>query len=673
MSKKGDIMKKIISILLAIVLTLGVITPMANALASDTTHSETLADSFTADFINTQGWTGDTDGLNKSYTSWYPGEVGFGWTSAANDTKKTITTDASYNFGDRVSAEFRLFYGYANDSYYNSNGLAIAGTDFIISIGEFAISICDYQTRIKVAYKDEELPGTSTCSDYAYSTGIGRTFKVAIDAEKITVNGYDKSGNLDISYESAISGFEPVNNAKITVKKNSTWHIFTSLITSLSVSAVKTSMTADFTTTSGWSGDVSAINTAEGKGWFGSEPNFNGNSEYGWHNTTATIKYDDSVSLGKNIDAQFTIYTSYANTEYLGRVFTITMGKLEIAVRDVQTGIQVFYDGTDLATIGGTSTCINDSYPVGAVKNYHYQMHLEPGYLVIVSENLRYYAPFNEYAPMDDINISLTLNETWQIERAYISEFDVTGYVDPTIRGDVNKDTVLQEDDQEALKKHLIDEEKVDFVSADVNRQGTNDVCDLINLVKLLNEQSINSVPTSFVADFTTTDGWSGDTDFINPEKGFGSSDGWGTTTATITTNSKFNFGESVEAEFTMYTNYENIDATNSYNNYSIVIGDFEIFLRKFQTEISVYYKGEKINGTSECLADPAYPESGERTETYTVNIEPGNISISSGSVKYTSDFANFEALDDVTISIKKIETWQIWSAYIQSLSVKKK
>ena len=550
-----------------------------------------------ADLTSAEKWTGDTAAIGGN--CYYHNEkVGFS-SRGRGEAQDEITTVESYDFGNIVSAEFSLHYCGANASYYTAAGLQQAGTDYIVSIGDFDIKICDYQTRVSVLYKGEELSGTSSCSDYKYYSSFDRTFKIAINQNKITVTSYNSAGNSIVSYEGTIVGFEPLNNAKVTVKRNETWHISASVMTSLSVMAVKTSMTADFTTTAGWSGDISAINTAEGKGWFGSEPNFNGNNSDGWDNTSATIQSSDVVSLGKNVEAEFSIYTFYGNQDKnnSGRDFTITMGKLEIAVRDMQTGIQVFYDGTNLETIGGISTCVDASYPADGVKNHHYQMHLEPGYLVIVSDHMRYYAPLNEYTPMDDIIISLTLNETWQIAQAYISEFDVTGYVDPTIRGDVNKDTVLQEDDQEALKKHLIDEEKVDFVSADVNRQGTNDVCDLINLVKLLNEQSINSVPTSFVADFTTTDGWSGETEFIDPEKGFGADDGWAETTATITTNSKFNFGEGVEATFTMYTEQGNLagNVMTQGNNYSIVIGDFEIFLRKFQTEIRVNYKGQQI------------------------------------------------------------------------------
>ena len=39
-----------------------------------------------------------------------------------------------------------------------------------------------------------------------------------------------------------------------------------------------------------------------------------------------------------------------------------------------------------------------------------------------------------------------------------------------------------------------------------------------------------------FVSDFTSSDGWTGDTEYINQEKGFGSNDGWAETSKKITT-----------------------------------------------------------------------------------------------------------------------------------------
>ena len=178
---------------------------------------------------------------------------------------------------------------------------------------------------------------------------------------------------------------------------------------------------------------------------------------------------------------------------------------------------------------------------------------------------------------------------------------------------------------------------------------------------------------TSFSSDFTTTDGWTGDTSYIFTDKpGFGSIKSGNEDPATITTVNKYDFGTNFEASFDLYYEATNSSLRNNWptqtgHDYSIYIGEFEIQIKNYQSEIVVLYKEADINGTSShnyTSTDKNFYY--QMTRTFKIDVEDGNITVKSCDkagtewVSYTGTVPNFEAVNDATISLKRVESWQV-------------
>lgn len=344
--------------------------------------------------------------------------------------------------------------------------------------------------------------------------------------------------------------------------------------------------------------------------WKGNTENINTASKYfgtvgTFENTISSIIAKDKVNLGNGFVSKFGIRTYYSNdVKPTDDHFDVQIGNFKVVVTAIQNKIQLFYGDKEIGKVSNEEY----TYPADA-KVYTYELYVVPGFISVTQKSgdnilLTLSSDFSEFSKLYSEEITLSIFETWQIWDAYFTNFSV---------------------------------------------------------------EAITPNASKFVADFTTTDSWTGDTQFVVADKGFGSTDGWETTTGTVTSTSKYDFGTGFDGTFTMYTDYSNGNVINSNEDYYIEIGSFKIAICDYQTSIKVYYNGKDICGTSICSNNTYVTPV---TKDYVIHIEPGNISIKSDIVTYTSNFSDFSAVNNVSISLTKNETWQIWDAFIKSLSV---
>ena len=438
-------------------------------------------------------------------------------------------------------------------------------------------------------------------------------------------------------------GFEPVNNAKVTVKRNETWHITASVMTSLSVktgsaddSAVNNgprgnSFKSDFSTTEGWKGDIDYI--FPHKAGFGSIKSGNESS--------ATILTANKYDFGKEFELSFDLFCGevnlghYVNTgnkkpPYLtGNDYSIKLGDFEIQIWNYQSEIKVLYKGEE---VKGTSTCFDPTYYTNVT--YSYKAQIKPGAIQITSYDytgckvVEYTSKFSDFKAVDNVAVALIRNESWQIYHSYIQKLSV---------------------------------------SAGITKEDENAKRD-----------------AGFETNFKTTDGWRGNTEFIfTGSRGFGSQTEGNEKKAIITTVNRYDFGEKFDASFEVYYgpanqgHYEKEGYKKppypTGNDYSIKIGDFEIQLWNYQSEIKILYRGKEIDVTTKYY-DKTYGTS--ITRSYDVHFEPGNIKIvvkndqGKDAIKCTSKFADFGAVNNATVSLIRKESWQINTSYIRKLRV---
>lgn len=391
--------------------------------------------------------------------------------------------------------------------------------------------------------------------------------------------------------------------------------LLSAFIPAMSVSAEDgnpTEFIADFTTTDNWTGLTTSIHTTDG--WFGCGRDGYGNSDI-WTGPTGTITTVQSYDFGEEFTAQFQLLSGFANGDTIRILedYTVTIGKFKIAICDFQTRIVLYYDGQE---VKGTNTAKGDTaydrnYPT---RDYTYDVKISKGDIVIESNLLVYTSNFKTYEAVNNAQISLTINETWQIGNSFFKSFSASAYVP--------------------------------------------------------NE-------TSFTADFSSTDGFEGLTSEINTdEKWFGATSGfngygsWVNPMGTITTTDKFDFGSVFDASVSLYTFYRNHDENGANEDYYINIGNFKIAVCDFQTRIKVYYNNVAIDGVCTAKGDIAYPAGGKRDYTYDIHIEAGNIVIESNLIKYTSDFADFDAVNDAAVALTINENWQIATGYFTTLTI---
>lgn len=352
---------------------------------------------------------------------------------------------------------------------------------------------------------------------------------------------------------------------------------------------------ADFSSADGWTGLTC---------YLGFQQNKFGNND-GWNNQAGSIVSKESYSFGNCFDVHFSLYTDYRNGNSNGvhEDFYVTVGNFKIAVCDFQTRIQLYYN--DIAVAGETADA---DLKYCSVRNYNYDVHIEPGNITITSDLLKYSSTFSDFEAQDHATVSVTLNETWHIYTCYFSSLSVD---------------------------HISTEER----------------------------------DSSFTADFSSAEQWIGLTDYLGYEDTkFGTNAGWNNVKGTLSTVKFYDFGEEFNINFSLYTNYRNGNKNGVNEDFYITVGDFKLAVCDFQTRMTLSYRGENIPLTGESGAD----YTPIRDYRYEIHIEKGNITLTSDLLSYTSDFAEFDPVDIAKVSITINEDWHIWKEYFGNLFVGK-
>lgn len=327
----------------------------------------------------------------------------------------------------------------------------------------------------------------------------------------------------------------------------------------------------------------------------------------GWNNSVDNITTLKKYDFGEMFDIDFSLYTYYKNASYTNNDdFFVSVGKFKIAICDFQTKIKLYYDGVEI--IG---SLIKDTSDNASPKNYLYNIHIEKGKITAESDCLKYLYSFEDFEPVNNANVSIKINETWHIWEEYFSGLSV-GYKEPTV-----------------------------------------------------NE-------TEFEADFSTSDNWDGLTEYLGYGENksfFGNSKGWNNNSGVLKSKKKYDFGDKIDIDFSLYTSYRNASYTTN-GDYYINIGELKIEIWDFQSAIRVYYKGKLLDGKTEYKNDASYPATGIRDFNYSVSVSDNKIVLVSELLKYEADIENFEPINNTRVYVGINESWQIYTGYYKSLSV---
>ena len=331
-----------------------------------------------------------------------------------------------------------------------------------------------------------------------------------------------------------------------------------------------------------------------------------------WHNPTGYITANGSYDFGDKAEATFAIYTDWSNTNKIlkNEDYYVTIGKFKIAICDFQTRITVYYDGKEIdgKSIGDTS------YKTSITRTY--KAHIEKGNITVESEAIRYTSAFNNFDSLDGVQVSLGINETWQISSGYFKSLQIDKYVPNA---------------------------------------------------------------TEFTADFTSAENWESDNETVlgylnyddngvwkDGKNKFGTNAGWENAAGSITTKQSFDFGNVFDLNFSLYTNWRNGNKNGNNEDFYITVGDFRLAICDFQTRLVLSYKGNIIPLEGDNDNDYVTP----RNYHYEVHIEKGKISISSDLLSYTSSFSDFEPVDNAKVSITINETHHIYKEHFYDFSV---
>lgn len=609
-SEEGENMKKAICIFLIVVITVASV-PMA--MCTVAAGFGTNAASFNADFTSASAqWEGTlTDflgytGSGTAKTGSYFG-TGGGW----NNSTGNIITKNSFDFGDKFEAKFSLYTNWGNGERNNFFD------DFYINIGKFRIVIADHQTRIELYYNGNRVDGDFSCPNSTYTQIRDYNYTAHFEKGKIKITS-------DIAtYTSKFADFDDVDDAKIEINFRETWQIYKDYFHSLSVGKIVengSTFTADFSNSSTqWSG----LRT-DSLGYTGSGTTYNGKGTYfgngeGFVNTqkTGAITTVKNYDFGEEFNLNFKLYTAWANnnTNNVNRDVHIEVGKFKISVCDYQTRIVVSYNGEDIT---GESVCSDKAYV--SPKDIEYNATIKKGNIRVTGGSLTYNSDFADFAAQDNVKVSVSINETWQIHKIYFSKLSVKA-------------------------------------ASEIPQNNKSFTADF----KKSSSQWQESGLTKYLG-YT-----GGGNNYSDAGEYFGNGEGWNNSTGAITTVNSYDFGEYAEMSFCFWTYYANGNKNNAGLDAYIDVGPFRICLCDYQTRIVVKYNGETINGNSVCSNDTYLSP---KTQSYTVFIEKGKIEIKSETVKYTSDFDGFDALDNVKVSVGISETWQIYELCFKSLKI---
>ena len=574
-------MKKILVIILA--LTIIMTSSLGGYIGITYAQEPTTTDDFVADFSSDFGWIGTA----TKYLA-YNGTA-FGNSDGWNNTVGNITTKDTFNFGDNFDLHFSLYTDYRNG---NKNG---TNEDFYVTVGEFKIAICDFQTRVVIYHNDTAIEVTTQDADLKYQSVRNYNYDVHIEKGNITL----KSDLL--SCKSEFSDFEAQNDVTVSLTINETWHIYKSHFSSLSVDHIMseerdTTFTADFSTPEQWAGLTE---------YLGFDQNKFGNNEK-WSNKKGSITTRKYYDFGYEFDINFSLYTFYRNHNENGtnEDFYITVGDFKIAICDFQTRMKLWYKDTEIPLTG------NSGADYTATRDYKYEIHIEKGNITLTSDLLSYTSDFENFESVNIAKVSVTINEDWQISKAYFGDLFVGKIVEVPLA-------------------------------------------------------------TEFRADFSSDAQWSGLTEYLSTDENkYAIGEGWNNKTGTLITKEKFNFGTDVEASFKLNTYYRNHNENGTNEDFYVTIGAFKIAICDFQTRIKLYYKDNAIDGTCEAKGDIAYPKGGERDYSYTVTLKKGEIVVESDLIRYESKFDGFEDVNKAFVSITVNESWQISRSAFSELLV---
>ena len=549
----------------------------------DHASTEVRNKSFTADFSNVDQWTGLTEYLGYQSSK-------FGVDATWSNKKGALITRKAFDFGETFDIRFSLYTDYRNG---NKNG---ANEDFYITVGDFKLAICDFQTRLVLSYKGNIIPLEGD-NDNDYVTPRDYHYEVHIEKGNITV-----ISDL-LSYTSSFSDFEAVNNAKVSIEINEDWQIWTEYFSDLFVGKIietprDSAFRADFSNDTQWTG------LTEYLGYL--DTSFGNN--LGWGNKAGTITTKDKYDFGTQVDASFKLKTNYANgnKNTKNEDFYVVIGDFKIAVCDFQTRIAVYYKNK---LIEGTTADADLTYI--AVRDYAYSVHIEKGNITVDSDLLHYKSTFDGFESVDKANVAVTINETYHIWDYAFSELLVN--IKPPVIEYPNCGKKL------------------------VSLFDSDDIWDgeMVGLIDKGNKI------------FPSDTGWKNKTGALKSKGVYDFSDTFYIFTSLKTSGP--NAGYRVDKP----SNRNSVD-------YRINAGKFAFEIRGFQNQIAVLYDGKEIAAAKNEVYDYAdkeytyaiYVSPGKLT----VEQRDGDKTL----LTIKSDFSGYEAVNGALASIEVCESWQI-------------
>ena len=192
-----------------------------------------------------------------------------------------------------------------------------------------------------------------------------------------------------------------------------------------------------------------------------------------------------------------------------------------------------------------------------------------PKMVSITSDIVTYTSNFSDFEAVNNANVGIGINETWQIWKEHFSELTVGNFP----------------------KEEEVEREK------------------------------------TFIADFNAdSPQWKGElVEYLGYNTNcFGTNAGWSNNAGSITTKQTYDFGDKFDVNFKLYTNYANGDKNNTNEDFYVTVGKFKIAICDFQTRVELYYDNQKLDGEFVC-SNANYVA--EKEYKYDVHIEKGLIS----------------------------------------------
>lgn len=375
---------------------------------------------FSTDFTDASVWEGETALVNteKSY---------FGTVADYSETLQgTVTAKQSINLGKTFKAQFKMETD-SNNGYNPNNEMSDTnkpktGDIMRVQIGDFRLDIHDYQNQLKLYYKDT-LIGESAQDKYSFGWKRVASYKLYVSDGAISVQQFKSNDVLTQSITSDLSGFDLQSNAKISLTKAETWHIWNFFISDFSVARANANakaLTETFTSTENWSGDVNKIDTAHS----GNKPNDVGafGESLSTQGAAYSIKSVSEYDFGSAFSGEFTLYTGWSNTNTLSTAgMHIKIGNLKLRVDGMQNRIALYNGDTQIAE------AVNSTYNSDS-RTLTYKFSFAPNNIVITQcelsgteTGLKLVINDFDYVPLIGTKVEILKTSTWEwfINRLY--------------------------------------------------------------------------------------------------------------------------------------------------------------------------------------------------------------------------------------------------------------